>query len=75
MGGENIVMTSGSRHKDAAWAFMKFMLSEKPRAFSQLPAKLGPALGHLPTGIPRQRLLPGLPEQLLTAKARTPTVQ
>lgn len=73
VGGENIVMTSGSRHKDAAWAFMKFMLSEEAQGILA-------AAGQIPVlrsaiSLPEFRdsdYYPVYLEQLLTAKARTP---
>lgn len=73
VGGENIVMTRGSRNKDAAWAFMRFMLSEEAQgilaATGQIPV-LRSAIS-LPE-FQGSDYYPVYLEQLLTAKARTP---
>lgn len=73
VGGENIVMTSGSRNKEAAWEFMKFMLSEEAQgilaATGQIPV-LRSAIS-LPE-FQGSEYYPVYLEQLLTAKARTP---
>lgn len=73
VGGENIVMTSGSQHKAEAWEFMRFMLSEEAQGILA-------ASGQMPVlrsaiGIPefqRSAYYPVYLEQMLTAKARTP---
>lgn len=73
VGGENIVMTSGSRHKEAAWEFMRFMLSEEAQGILAATGQI-PVLRSAIT-LPEfqsSEYYPVYLEQLLTAKARTP---
>lgn len=73
VGGENIAIASGSRHKDEAWTFVQFMLSETAQGIMA-------TVGQIPviraaTAIPEFQDSPYYPvylEQIATAKARTP---
>lgn len=73
VGGENIAMAKGSGNKEAAWAFMRFLLSDEAQAIMA-------ASGQIPVirsaiSLPEFRdsnYYPVYLQQLLTAKARTP---
>lgn len=47
LGGENIVMTKGTKHREAAWTFMKWMTTETPQKLL-LQAGLLPTNRHVP---------------------------
>lgn len=73
VGGENIVIGRGSRDKDAAWTFVRFMLSYDAQSIMATTGQI-PVIRSA-TMIPEFMDSPYYPvylEQLLTAKARTP---
>ncbi|MCV9887312.1 extracellular solute-binding protein [Metabacillus halosaccharovorans] len=47
LGGENIVMTKGTKHREAAWTFMKWMTTDTPQKLL-LQAGLLPTNRHVP---------------------------
>lgn len=73
VGGEDLVMFKTSKNKEAAWTFMKWMLTEKPQ-------KIMASTGLVPTNIKAANskevqenpFIKNYIEQLKTAKPRTP---
>ncbi len=73
VGGEDIVLFEGSKNKEAAWKFIKFMLSEETQ-LDMAEAGVIPTLKALADSeaIKSVWYYPPYFEQLLTAKPRTP---
>ncbi len=75
VGGEDIVMTQGSKNKDAAAAFIRFMLSDDAQVTMAKAGQLSAVSTLAPQMTKIQPYYEPFLEQLKTAKPRIPTPQ
>ncbi len=71
IGGENIVITEGSKNKEAAAAFLRYMLSEEAQIAMAKTGQM-PVLKSLTGNKEMPEYFPVFQKQLETAKPRTP---
>lgn len=71
IGGENIVLTEGSKNKDAALAFLRYMLSDEAQVAMAKTGQM-PVLKSLTGNSSMPDYFPVFQKQLETAKPRTP---
>lgn len=73
VGGENIGILAGSKHPEAAWGFVQFMLSPKAQLIMATAGQMPVVRGVLDAPEMRSHPFYGTYlQQLLTARARTP---
>lgn len=70
IGGENLVLFSNSRHQEAAWEFIQWMMTEEPQAIMATTGII-PTVQHLQADSGNEWLAPYL-EQLASALPRPP---
>jgi len=75
VGGENIVITESAKNKDAAAAFVRFMLSDDAQIMMAETGQLSALAALAPQMIKVQEYYAPFLEQLKTAKPRIPTPQ
>jgi len=72
VGGENIVTFATSQHKDAAWAFQKFMLGDFAQEAMSKAGQIPVTQDALKTAVADTPYLATYVDQLQNAQARTP---